>query len=155
MIDVGDKAPDFSLQGIDASGHEKTFSLKDYKGKRLVLYFYPKDNTHGCTEEACDFRDNIARLAKSGIAVFGVSPDSLKSHANFKTRQGLTFPLLSDPDKMVAMAYGAYGEKKLYGRTFKGILRSTFLIEQDGSVGMVWRNVKAKGHVEVVLSSIG
>ncbi len=154
MIDVGDKAADFTLQGIEASGKEKAFSLKDYKGKRVLLYFYPKDNTHGCTEEACDFRDNLSWFAKYGIAVLGVSPDSLKSHAGFRARHNLSFPLLSDPDKTVARAYGAYGEKKLYGRTFKGILRSTFLIEPDGSVGMVWRNVKAKGHVEAVLSSI-
>jgi len=155
VVNVGDKAPDFTLQGVDGSGQERAFSLKDYKGKRVVLYFYPRDNTHGCTQEACDFRDNLSRLAKSKITVLGVSPDSLKSHANFRTKQGLTFPLLSDPDKAVAGAYGAYGEKKLYGRTFKGILRSTFLIEPDGSVSKVWRNVKAKGHVDEVLSSIG
>lgn len=155
MINEGDKAADFELKGMDESGHESTFSLKDYRGKRVVLYFYPKDNTHGCTQEACDFRDNMGRLAKSGIKVLGVSPDSLKSHGNFRTKHGLTFPLLSDPDKKVAMTYGAYGEKKLYGKTFKGLLRSTFLIEPDGLVSRVWRNVKAKNHVDDVLSAIG
>ncbi len=154
MINEGDIAPDFALKGIDAEGRERIFSLSDYKGKRVVLYFYPKDNTHGCTQEACDFRDNMARLSGAGMTVIGLSPDGLSSHGNFRAKHGLAFPLLSDPDKSVARAYGAYGEKKLYGRTFKGILRSTFIIEPDGSVGRVWRNVKAKGHVDEVVSSI-
>lgn len=155
MINEGDRAADFELQGIDESGQERAFSLADYKGKRVVLYFYPKDNTHGCTQEACDFRDNLSWLVKEGIKVLGVSPDSPSSHKNFRTRHGLTFPLLSDPDKSVARTYGAYGEKKLYGKTFKGILRSTFLIEPDGLVSRVWRNVKAKNHVDDILSAIG
>ena len=154
MVEEGQKAPDFCLKGIDEKGQEKEFCLKDFKGKRVILYFYPKDNTPGCTTEACDFRDNLGVLSQKGYVVIGVSPDSPKSHKNFKEKHGLNFILLSDPDKKVAEAFGAYGEKKMYGKVTKGIIRSTFIIDEEGRVIKVWRNVKAKGHVEQVLKEI-
>jgi len=151
----GKAAPAFTLRGIDENGEEKSFSLKSFKGRKVVLYFYPKDNTPGCTTEACDFRDNMARLLKTGAVVLGVSPDSIKSHAGFREKHSLSFPLLSDPDREVASAYGAYGEKKMYGKTSMGIIRSTFLIDEKGKVAKAWRKVKVAGHVDEVLSSIG
>ncbi len=154
MVKEGEKAPDFCLKGIDEKGEEKEFCLKDFKGKKLILYFYPKDNTPGCTTEACDFRDNLNVLVGKGYQVVGVSPDSVKSHKNFKEKYGLNFPLLSDPDKKVAEAFGAYGEKKMYGKVTKGIIRSTFLIDEEGKVAKAWRNVKAKGHVEKILKEL-
>jgi len=155
IIEAGKAAPPFTLRGIDESGEERGFSLKGFKGKKVVLYFYPKDNTPGCTTEACDFRDNMARLLKTGAVVLGVSPDSVKSHAGFREKHSLSFPLLSDPDKEVALAYGAYGEKKTYGKTSMGIIRSTFLIDERGKVEKAWRSVKVKGHVDEVLAAIG
>ncbi len=154
MVKEGEKAPDFCLKGIDEKGEEKEFCLKDFSGKKLILYFYPKDNTPGCTTEACDFRDNLNVLVSKGYQVVGVSPDSVKSHKNFKEKYGLNFPLLSDPDKKVAEAFGAYGEKKMYGKVTKGIIRSTFLIDEDGKIAKAWRNVKAKGHVEKILKEL-
>ncbi|MBI5643674.1 MAG: peroxiredoxin [Deltaproteobacteria bacterium] len=155
MIKEGEKAIDFNLPGIDETGVEREYSLKDFKGRALILYFYPKDNTSGCTKEACDLRDNMARLVKSGAAVVGVSPDSLSSHKKFKEKQGLPFPLLSDPEKKVAAIYGAYGEKKMYGKAVKGIIRSTFIIGKDGIVKKAWRSVKVAGHVDQILASFG
>ncbi len=155
MVKEGEKAVDFKLAGIDDKGKEKTFSLKDFKGKKLILYFYPRDNTPGCTQQACDFRDNMKRLSKDGIVVAGVSPDKESSHLKFVEKQGLNFTLLSDPDKKVAEQFGAYGEKKMYGKVSKGIIRSTFLIDEKGKVEKAWRNVKAKGHVEKILKEIG
>jgi peroxiredoxin Q/BCP len=152
MLKEGDKAIDFKLQGIDNNGNEKIFSLKDLLDKNLILYFYPKDNTPGCTIEACDFRDSFNALVSKDCNVAGVSPDSVDSHIKFKEKQNLIFPLLSDPDKKIAETYGAYGEKKLYGKTAKGIIRSTYLISKDGTVKKIWHNVKAKGHVSSVLS---
>jgi peroxiredoxin Q/BCP len=152
MLKEGDKAFDFKLSGIDNNGNEKVFSLKDLLDKDLILYFYPKDNTPGCTAEACDFRDNFNALLSKGYNVVGVSPDSVTSHMKFKEKQNLIFPLLSDPDKKIAEAYDAYGEKKLYGKITKGIIRSTYLISKDGTVKKIWHNVKAKGHVAAVLS---
>ncbi len=154
MIEVGERAADFTLRGIDEKGVERDFSLKDFKGKTLVLYFYPKDNTPGCTIEACDFRDNIARLLKTGAVVLGCSPDSVKSHQGFREKHGLSFPLLSDPDRSVAAAYGAYGEKKMFGMTSMGIIRSTFIIDPTGRVKALWRGVKVAGHVDEVLGAI-
>lgn len=154
MIEIGDKAPDFHLSGIDSEGNENMFSLKDFLGKKIILYFYPKDNTPGCTTEACDFRDNMNRLLSKGVSVIGVSPDSIKSHVKFKSDHGLAFPLLSDPDKKVASAYGAYGDKVMYGKKTVGMIRSTFLIGADGSLEKIWRNVKAKGHVDSILKHI-
>jgi peroxiredoxin Q/BCP len=154
MIEAGERAADFTLRGIDEKGVERDFSLKDFKGKTLVLYFYPKDNTPGCTTEACDFRDNMARLLKTGSVVLGCSPDSVQSHRSFRENHSLSFPLLSDPDRSVAAAYGAYGEKKMYGKTSMGIIRSTFIIDPAGKVKALWRGVKVAGHVEEVLGAI-
>ena len=155
MLKEGDKAPDFCLKGIDEKGEEKEFCLKDFKGEKVILYFYPKDNTPGCTTEACDFRDNMNVLANMGYTVLGVSPDSVNSHKKFKEKYDLNFILLSDPDKSVAESYGAFGEKKMYGKVTKGIIRSTFLIDEDGNIAKAWYNVKAKGHVEKVLKELG
>lgn len=154
MLKEGDKAPDFCLNGIDENGQEKEFCLKDFGGEKLILYFYPKDDTPGCTVEACDFRDNLNVLVQKGYRVVGVSPDSIESHRKFKDKYSLNFPLLSDPDKKVAQAYGAYGEKKMYGKVTKGIIRSTFLIDEKGRVVKAWYNVKAKGHVEKLLKEL-
>lgn len=154
MLETGDRAPEFTLSGVDGAGNEKEFSLKEFTGKKVVLYFYPKDNTPGCTTEACDFRDNMNRLVSAGFNVIGVSPDSIKSHLKFQKDHGLVFTLLSDPDKSVASIYGAYGEKVMYGKKTMGIIRSTFLIGEDGLIKKIWRNVKAKGHVDSVLKSI-
>ena len=154
MVKEGNKAPDFTLAGVDEKGEERSYGLKELKGKRVVLYFYPKDSTPGCTVEACDFRDSMNRLVKDSIAVFGVSPDSVASHRRFQEKQGLNFPLLSDPDRAVAARYGAYGEKKMYGKTVMGIIRSTFIISGTGTIEKLWTKVKAKGHVDEVLQAL-
>jgi len=155
MITEGKKAPDFCLDGIDEKRAEKRYCLKDVLkgGKPVVLYFYPKDNTSGCTTEACDFRDSMNRLTKKAV-VLGVSPDSVASHIKFHEKQGLNFPLLSDPDKKALDAYGAYGEKKMYGKTVMGVIRSTFIIGTDGKVKKAWAKVKVKGHVDEVLGEL-
>jgi peroxiredoxin Q/BCP len=150
MLDVGDKAPAFSLE--DQSG--KTVKLSDFKGKTVVLYFYPKDDTPGCTREACAFRDEHSALRKAGAVVLGVSPDSGVSHAKFAGKYDLPFPLLADTDHAVSEKYGAWGEKSLYGRKFMGIHRSTFLIDGSGKVAHVWPKVKVDGHVDQVLEAI-
>lgn len=154
MLKEGERAPDFSLSGVDEKGEEREYGMKEFRGKRVVLYFYPKDNTPGCTLEACDFRDSMNRLVKDGVVVLGVSPDSVASHGRFQEKQGLNFPLLSDPDRSVAERYGAYGEKKMYGKTSMGIIRSTFIISAKGTIEKVWTKVKAKGHVEEVLKAL-
>jgi peroxiredoxin Q/BCP len=153
MVSEGKSAASFTLPGIDEHGNEKTYSLKDFKGKQLILYFYPKDNTPGCTQEACDFRDNMARLLKDA-AVVGISPDSPSSHKKFREKQSIPYPLLSDEARDTALAYGAYGEKTMYGKKSMGIIRSTFLIGGDGVVKKLWRNVKVAGHVDEVLSAL-
>lgn len=150
MIDVGDKAPEFTLP--DESG--VTRSLSEYTGKHLIVYFYPKAMTPGCTTEACDFRDNSDRLVSAGFAVVGISPDPPSRLATFKRREHLTFPLLSDQDHEVAAAYGAWGTKKNYGREYEGLIRSTFVIDPVGMVSHVYRNVKAKGHVERLVGEL-
>jgi thioredoxin-dependent peroxiredoxin len=150
MLDVGDKAPAFSLE--DQSG--KTVKLSDFKGKTVVLYFYPKDDTPGCTREACAFRDEHSALRKAGAVVLGVSPDSGASHAKFAGKYDLPFPLLADTGHAVSEKYGAWGEKSLYGRKFMGINRSTFLIDGSGKVAHVWPKVKVDGHVDQVLEAI-
>ncbi|RKH27394.1 thioredoxin-dependent thiol peroxidase [Corallococcus praedator] len=150
MPQAGDKAPGFSLP--DQSG--ATVSLSQLKGRHVVLYFYPKDATPGCTTEACDFRDEHSALVKAGAVVLGVSPDSTASHQKFATKQGLPFSLLADPDHAVADAYGVWGEKSLYGRKFMGLIRATFLIGPDGKVLRVWPKVKVAGHVAEVLASL-
>jgi peroxiredoxin Q/BCP len=155
MVSEGQQAPDFKLKGLDEKGKQREYTLKGSLGKKLILYFYPRDNTPGCTTEACDFRDNMNRIAKKGLTVLGVSPDSLDSHRNFKEKHGLGFPLLSDPEKSVAEKYGAYGEKVMYGKVSKGIIRSTFLIDEKGTLEKAWRNVRAKGHVEEILKALG
>ncbi|NOK08310.1 thioredoxin-dependent thiol peroxidase [Corallococcus exercitus] len=150
MPQAGDKAPGFSLP--DQSG--ATVSLSQLKGRHVVLYFYPKDATPGCTTEACDFRDEHSALVKAGAVVLGVSPDSVASHQKFATKQGLPFSLLADPDHALADAYGVWGEKSLYGRKFMGLIRATFLIGPDGKVVRVWPKVKVAGHVAEVLSAL-
>ncbi len=141
---------DIKLQGLDIEGNEKEFSLNDFKGQRVILYFYPKDNTSGCTQEACDFRDNINRLT-SYATVIGVSPDSIKSHKSFKEKQSLNFILLSDPEHKLAEKFEVWKEKSMYGRKYMGIERSTFIIDKDGKIEKEWRKVKVKGHADEVI----
>lgn len=141
------------LNGIDTDGTEKEFSLTDFKGQKIILYFYPKDNTSGCTQEACNFRDNFNRLT-SKATVIGVSPDSIKSHLKFKENHELNFILLSDPEHILSEAFGAWGEKSMYGRKYMGIIRSTFILDENGSIIKEWRKVKVKGHVDEVLNSL-
>ena len=138
------------LQGIDVDGIEKEYSLNDFKGQKVILYFYPKDNTSGCTQEACDFRDNINRLTNFAT-VIGVSPDSIKSHLKFKENQSLNFILLSDPEHKLAEAFNVWVEKSMYGRKYMGIERSTFVLDENLNIIKEWRKVKIKGHVDEVL----
>ena len=138
------------LQGIDIDGIEKEYSLNDFKGQKVILYFYPKDNTSGCTQEACDFRDNINRLT-SFATVIGVSPDSIKSHLKFKEKQSLNFILLSDPEHKLAEAFNVWVEKSMYGRKYMGIERSTFVLDENLNMIKEWRKVKVKGHVDEVI----
>lgn len=138
------------LPALDADGNEKEISLDDFKGERVILYFYPKDNTSGCTQEACDFRDNMNRLTQYG-KVIGVSPDSIKSHKSFKEKQSLNFILLSDTEHKLAEDFGVWKEKSMYGRKYMGIERSTFILNTDGSIEKEWRKVKVKGHVDEVI----
>jgi peroxiredoxin Q/BCP len=141
---AGDAAPDFTLP--DADG--KPVSLSSFRGQRVILYFYPAAMTPGCTTEACDFRDNLREFESAGLAVIGISPDEPAKLARFREKEKLTFPLLSDPGHQVLEAYGAYGEKTMYGRTTVGVIRSTFVIGADGLVEGAYYNVKASGHVE-------
>ena len=138
------------LQGINIDGIEKEYSLNDFKGQKVILYFYPKDNTSGCTQEACDFRDNINRLT-SFVTVIGVSPDSIKSHLKFKEKQSLNFILLSDPEHKLAEAFNVWVEKSMYGRKYMGIERSTFVLDENLNIIKEWRKVKVKGHVDEVI----
>ena len=138
------------LQGIDIDGTEKEYSLNGFKGQKVILYFYPKDNTSGCTQEACDFRDNINRLT-SFATVIGVSPDSIKSHFKFKEKQSLNFILLSDPEHKLAEAFNVWVEKSMYGRKYMGIERSTFVLDENLNIIKEWRKVKVKGHVDEVI----
>ena len=142
---------DIKLQGIDVDGIEKEYSLNDFKGQTVILYFYPKDNTSGCTQEACDFRDNINRLT-SFATVIGVSPDSIKSHLKFKEKQNLNFILLSDPEHKLAEAFNVWVEKSMYGRKYMGIERSTFVLDENLNIIKEWRKVKVKGHVDEVIN---
>ena len=147
---IGKKAPDFALP---ATGEQK-IGLKDLKGKKVVLYFYPKDSTPGCTKEGCDFNANLAKLKRAGVEVLGVSRDSVKSHEGFKKKQGYKFDLLSDAGETACKAYGVLKEKNMYGRKVIGIERSTFLIDEDGVLRSEWRGVKVDGHVDEVLAAI-
>jgi len=142
------------LEGINKDRIEGTYSLNDFKGKKIVLYFYPKDNTSGCTQEACDFRDNMNRLTSMAI-VIGVSPDSIKSHKKFQENQSLNFTLLSDPEHILSEAFGVWGEKSMYGRKYMGIIRSTFVLNEHGEIEKSWNKVKVKGHVEEILEYLG
>lgn len=149
-LEVGDTAPAFSL--LDDKG--TTVTLADYSGQRVLVYFYPRANTPGCTKEACDFRDSLAQLNDAGIAVIGISPDKPEKLAAFREDQQLTFPLLSDPDKTVLKEWGAFGEKKNYGKVVQGVIRSTFLVEPDGTIGLAKYNVRATGHVARILKEL-
>ena len=150
MIKEGQKAPEFSLPSSEGG----EVSLKSLKGKPVVLYFYPKDDTPGCTREACAFRDAKAAMRKTGAVVLGVSPDSLAAHDKFTAKYKLNFPLLSDPDKAVAKKYGAFGEKLLYGKKVVGMIRSTFVIDAAGVVRKVFPRVKVDGHDAKVLAAL-
>lgn len=150
-LEVGDKAPAFSLP--DADGN--TVKLSDYKGRKVIVYFYPAASTPGCTKQACDFRDNLRDLNDAGLDVVGISPDKPEKLAKFRDNQQLTFPLLSDPDKKVLKAYGAYGEKKMYGKTVEGVIRSTFVVDEKGKITLAQYNVKATGHVAKLRRDLG
>jgi thioredoxin-dependent peroxiredoxin len=147
----GDAAPDFTLR--DAQGN--AVSLSSLRGKRVIIYFYPAAMTPGCTKEACDFRDSLSSLAAAGFAVIGISPDSPAKLAKFAERDGLTFPLLSDPDHKVLDAYGAYGEKMLYGKKSVGVIRSTFVVDENGKIEKAQYAVKATGHVARLRAELG
>jgi peroxiredoxin Q/BCP len=150
MIEAGKKAPAFAVK--DQSG--KTVKLSDLAGKYVVLYFYPKDDTSGCTKEACGFRDEHRQLLKAGAVVLGVSPDDEQRHLKFIAKYELPFSLLADTDHALAEKYGAWGEKSMYGRKYQGIFRTTFLIGPDGKVAKVWPKVKPEGHAEEVLAAL-
>jgi peroxiredoxin Q/BCP len=150
MLKEGDLAPDFEL----ATYEGKTVKLSDLRGRHVVLYFYPKDDTSGCTKEACGFRDNSQALEERNALVLGVSPDGVASHEKFRDKYELNFPLLSDPDHAVAEAYGAWGKKKMYGREYEGVLRSTFVIDPEGRIEKVYAKVKPAEHAVQVLTDL-
>jgi peroxiredoxin Q/BCP len=150
-LQPGDPAPDFTLP--DADGNDLT--LSSYRGRRVVVYFYPQASTPGCTTQACDFRDSLDSLSAAGVAVVGISPDRPAALAKFRDEQGLTFPLLSDPEHTALTAYGTWGEKKNYGRTYLGVLRSTFVVDADGNLEQAQYNVKATGHVAKLRRDLG
>jgi peroxiredoxin Q/BCP len=150
-LEPGDAAPEFTLPDADGS----PVSLSSYRGRRVVVYFYPAAMTPGCTKEAVGFQDQLKALDAADVAVLGISPDKPAKLAKFRERDSLTFPLLSDPDTKVLQAYSAYGEKKLYGKTIVGVIRSTFIVDADGKVEKSFYNVKATGHVERILRELG
>jgi peroxiredoxin Q/BCP len=149
-LDPGLPAPAFTLPDQDG----RQVSLADFAGRRVVLYFYPADDTPGCTKEACQFNDNLAAFDDADVPVLGVSPDDGPSHRRFRERYGLRFPLLSDPDHAVMERFGAWGEKSLYGRRVTGVIRSTFVVGADGLVERAWYNVRADGHASKVLAEL-
>ena len=149
-LNAGDKAPDFSL--LSSSG--KNVSLSSLKGNKVVLHFYPKDDTPGCTIEACEFRDNSTELQTNGASVYGISPDNVESHDSFIDKFDLNFELLSDQDKSVSIEYDVWGEKQLYGKTVIGMKRTTFLIDEQGIIQKIWKNVKPQGHAQQILNEI-
>lgn len=150
MLKIGDRAPEFSLPSSDGT----TVSLKQLRGKKVVLYFYPKDDTPGCTKEACSFRDNLARVRSRGALIFGVSADSLASHAKFIEHYALNFPLLSDEDKTMIKAYGVWKQKAFMGRKYMGIERTTVVIDEKGKIAHIFPKVKVLGHTEEVLATL-
>ncbi|HZG83511.1 thioredoxin-dependent thiol peroxidase [Paenibacillus sp.] len=149
-LEVGAQAPNFTLPAGDGT----TFTLSEQRGKKVVLFFYPKDQTPTCTQEACDFRDAYEEFARRGVVVAGISPDSPKSHVRFAEKQNLPYTLLSDEEKKVCEAYGVWVLKKMYGREYMGVERSTFLIGEDGALLREWRKVRVKGHVDAVLDAL-
>ena len=150
-LEPGTKAPSFTLE--DYTGQQ--YSLADYAGHKVILYFYPKASTPGCTKEACDFRDNLASLKSLGYIVLGISPDKPAALEKFTAKESLTFPLLSDADHAVALAYGAWGEKKNYGKVYEGLIRSTFVINEQGIIELAQYNVRATGHVAKLRRDLG
>ena len=150
MLKAGDKAPDFTLPSTD----DTSVSLKDLRGKKVVLYFYPEDDTPTCTTEACSFRDNLARVKSKGAVVFGVSPDSVASHQKFTKKFSLTYPLLSDESKEMIKAYGVWQKKVLWGRRYMGIVRTTFIIDEKGKIAHIFSRVRVKGHVDKILERL-
>ena len=150
-LSPGDEAPDFTLP--DSEGNE--VSLRDFRGRSVVVYFYPAASTPGCTKQACDFRDNLAELNDAGYQVVGVSPDTQAKLAKFVSNENLSFPLLGDPDKKVIEAWGAYGEKKNYGKTYLGVIRSTFVVDPEGKIAHAFYNVRATGHVAKLIRDLG
>src|SRR4029453_12620310 len=150
-LEEGAKAPAFTLPDQDGT----PVSLADFKGQRVLLYFYPADDTPGCTREACQFNDNLAHFQTAGVPVMGISRDDAQSHQRFRNKYGLQFPLLTDADHQVMDAYGAWGEKTRYGQTSIGVLRSTFLVDEQGRIERAWHNVKADGHAAKVLEALG
>ena len=150
LLKEGDKAPTF--KGIDQNGEE--ISLDQYQGKKVVLYFYPKDNTAGCTAEACNLRDNYSEFLNKGMDVIGVSPDSEISHQKFIDKHDLPFRLISDPDKEILNKYNAWGEKKMYGKTYQGVLRKTFIIAEDQTIERIIEKVKTKDHTNQIFKSL-
>ncbi|MGD9621413.1 MAG: thioredoxin-dependent thiol peroxidase [Mycolicibacterium sp.] len=142
-LEVGDTAPPFALP--DADGH--TVKLSDYRGRKVIVYFYPAASTPGCTKEACDFRDNLGELNGAGLDVIGISPDKPEKLDKFRQAEELTFPLLSDPDREVLRAWGAFGEKTMYGKTVQGVIRSTFVVDESGTITLAQYNIRATGHV--------
>jgi len=152
-LEVSDKAPAFSLP--DADGN--TVKLSDFKGRKVIVYFYPAASTPGCTKQACDFRDSLAELNEAGLDVIGISPDKPEKLARFRDKEGLTFPLLSDPDRKVLTAWGTFGEKTMYGKTVQGVIRSTFVIDEKGKVEVAQYNVKAahtKTNIQKILANV-
>jgi thioredoxin-dependent peroxiredoxin len=150
-LSTGDPAPDFTLPTDDG----RTVSLADSRGRKTIVYFYPAAMTPGCTKQACDFTDSLSSLQAHGYDVLGISPDSPAKLAKFREKDGLTITLLSDPDKSVLNAYGAFGEKKLYGKTIEGVLRSTFVVDEEGRIALAQYNVKASGHVAKLRRDLG
>ena len=147
---VGDRAPSFSLS--DADGN--TVKLSDFTGRKVIVYFYPAASTPGCTKQACDFRDSLAELNEAGLDVIGISPDKPAKLAKFRDAEGLTFPLLSDPDREVLTAWGTFGEKTMYGKTVQGVIRSTFVVDENGKIEVAQYNVKATGHVAKLITDL-
>jgi len=151
MLQAGDIAPDF--KGVNQEG--ENIALNDFRGKRVILYFYPKDDTPGCTAEACSLNDSNSYFLDKGFVVIGVSPDSVESHQRFAAKYGLSFNLIADPEKVIIQAYGAWGEKKNYGKTYMGLLRTTFVISAEGIIEQVFPKVDTKNHADQIIEALG